>query len=134
MQGKISQLFAFSAIAITGGSLLVASSPIHRGLLGAATTPSAVAMNVERLDPGLDSIVPAKPVLERVATGPGFKWTEGPVWIPAGYLLFAEIPSNSIRKWTPGVGVSIFMQPSGWKESTPYTGHEPGSNGMTLDR
>jgi gluconolactonase len=90
-------------------------------------------MNVERLDPVLNSIVPAKPVLEKVATGPGFKWTEGPVWIPAGYLLFAEIPSNSIRKWTPGVGVSIFMQPSGYKDSAPFTGPEPGSNGMTLD-
>src|SRR6202167_6056139 len=133
MQGKISQLFAFSAIAITGGSLLVASSPIHRGLLGAATTPSAVAMNVERLDPGLNSIVPAKPVLEKVATGPWLTWTEGRVWIPACYLLLAEIPSSSIRKWTPGVGVSIFMQPSGYKGSAPFTGPEPGSNGMTLD-
>ena len=78
-------------------------------------------MNVERLDPALNSIVPANPVLEKAATGPGFKWTEGPVWIPAGYLLFAEIPSNSIRKWTPGAGVSIFMQPSGYKGYTsPY--------------
>jgi gluconolactonase len=93
-----------------------------------------VSMAVERLDPDLDMIVPPQPVLEKVATGPGFKWTEGPVWIPAGYLLFAEIPSNSIRKWTPGGGVSVFMQPSGWKSSTPYTGPEPGSNGMTLDR
>jgi gluconolactonase len=90
-------------------------------------------MKVERLDPALDQIIPDQPRLEKVATGPGFSWTEGPVWIPAGYLLFAEIPSNSIRKWSPGVGVSVFMQPSGWKESTPYTGHEPGSNGMTLD-
>jgi gluconolactonase len=86
---------------------------------------------VERLDPALDQIVPAQPVLEKVATG--FTWTEGPVWIPDGYLLFAEIPSNSIRKWTPGGGVSIFMQPSGYKGSTPYGGPESGSNGMTLD-
>src|SRR5580658_6826696 len=134
MQGKFSALLAVSAIAITSGSLLIASSPIHHGLLGAATTPSAVAMNVERLDPGLNSIVPAKPVLERVATGPGFKWTEGPIWIPSGHLLFAEIPSNSIRKWVPGGGVSTFMQPSGYKGSAPFTGPEPGSNGMTLDR
>ena len=90
-------------------------------------------MTVERLDPALDQIVPAHAHLEKVATGPGFKWTEGPVWIPAGYLLFAEIPSNSIRKWAPGVGVSVFLQPSGWKDSTPYSGPEPGSNGMTLD-
>ena len=73
MHGKISQLLALSAIAITSGSLLLASSPIHYRLLGAATSPSAVDMKVERLDPGLDSIVPAKPVLEKVATGPGFQ-------------------------------------------------------------
>jgi gluconolactonase len=99
----------------------------------AAEGPTPVAVKVERADSGLDNIVPAQPAFQKVATGPGFSWTEGPVWIPAGYLLFAEIPSNSIRKWTPGGGVSIFMKPSGWKEAQPYTGTEPGSNGMTLD-
>lgn len=139
IQRRVSRLIILSAI--TGGSVVVALSPNRDGLplnagLGrayAAETPAAVPVKVERLDPALDQIVPDQPRLERVATGPGFKWTEGPVWIPAGYLLFAEIPSNSIRKWTPGVGVSVFMQPSGWKDSTPYTGPEPGSNGMTLD-
>ena len=47
--------------------------------------------------------------------------------------MFAEIPSNTIRKWTPGSGVSIFLQPSGYKGSEPYGGPESGSNGMTLD-
>jgi gluconolactonase len=47
--------------------------------------------------------------------------------------MFADIPSNSIRQWTPGAGVSIFMQPSGYKGAAPYGGPEPGSNGMTLD-
>lgn len=118
------------AITITGGGAMITSSvSAAAGSSGEQPAP----IKVERLDPGLDLIVPGKPVLERVATGEGFKWTEGPVWIPSGHLLFAEIPSNSIRKWTPGSGVSIFMQPSGWKESAPYTGPEPGSNGMTLD-
>jgi gluconolactonase len=139
IQQRVSRLIILSAI--TGGAVVVAMSPNRDGLplnagLGrayAAETPATVPVKVERLDPALDQIIPDQPRLERVATGPGFKWTEGPVWIPAGYLLFAEIPSNSIRKWTPGVGVSVFMQPSGWKDSTPYTGPEPGSNGMTLD-
>ncbi|HEV2419296.1 MAG TPA: SMP-30/gluconolactonase/LRE family protein [Terriglobia bacterium] len=87
--------------------------------------------SVERLDPALNRIVPATAKIERVATG--FKWTEGPVWIHAGYLMFAEIPSNSIREWRPGQGVSIFMQPSGYLGKAPYGGPEPGSNGMTLD-
>jgi gluconolactonase len=99
----------------------------------AAPSTPVVPVKVERFDPALDALMSTKPVVEKVATGPGFKWTEGPVWIPAGYLLFAEIPSNSIRKWKPGAGVSIFMQPSGYKETTPYLGPEPGSNGMTLD-
>lgn len=91
------------------------------------TTPT-----IERLDPDLDLIVPAVPRLEKLATG--FTWTEGPVWMPSGYLLCADIPSNTIRKWAPGSGVSIFMQPSGYKGTVPYGGPEPGSNGMTLDR
>jgi gluconolactonase len=139
IQRRVSRLVILTAI--TGGAVVVALSSNRDGLpltaaLGsayAAETPATVPMKVERLDPALDQIMPDQPRLEKVATGPGFKWTEGPVWIPAGYLLFAEIPSNSIRKWTPGAGVSVFMQPSGWKEPAPYTGPEPGSNGMTLD-
>jgi gluconolactonase len=139
IQRRVSRLVILTAI--TGGAVVVALSSNRDGLpltaaLGsayAAETPATVPMKVERLDPALDQIMPDQPHLEKVATGPGFKWTEGPVWIPAGYLLFAEIPSNSIRKWTPGAGVSVFMQPSGWKEPAPYTGPEPGSNGMTLD-
>lgn len=88
---------------------------------------------IQKLNPGLNEIVPAGAKVDRVATDPSFKWTEGPVWIHAGYLLFAEIPSNSIRKWVPGGGLSVFMQPSGYKGSTPFAGPEPGSNGMTLD-
>jgi gluconolactonase len=104
--------------------------------LAAATLAGVLAFSqkpadVQTLSPDLKQIVPAQATVERVATG--FKWTEGPVWIHAGYLLFAEIPSNSIRKLTPGGAVSIFMQPSGYKGSTPFSGPEPGSNGMTLD-
>lgn len=105
-------------------------------VMAASHTPSdsktqTQPLKIERLDPALDSIVPSHPTLERVADG--FKWTEGPVWVPDGYLLFAEISSNSIRKLTPAGQVSLFMQPSGYKGKAPYGGPEPGSNGMTLD-
>lgn len=92
---------------------------------------STTKPTIERADAGLDSIIPAQPALEKIATG--FTWTEGPAWIQPGYLLFADIPSNSIRKWDPASGTSIFIQPSGYKGSAPYGGPEPGSNGMTLD-
>ncbi|MGI8958422.1 MAG: SMP-30/gluconolactonase/LRE family protein [Bryobacteraceae bacterium] len=94
---------------------------------------SATPESIQKFNPKINEIVPEGAKVERVATDPGFKWTEGPVWIHSGYLLFAEIPSNSIRKWVPGSDLSIFMQPSGYKSSTAFTGPEPGSNGMTLD-
>ena len=92
----------------------------------------APAASVDRLDPALDTIVPVDAKLEKVATG--YKWTEGPVWIPAGYLLFAEIPSNRIMKWTPGERAATFLQPSGYQGTETYKGPESGSNGMTLDK
>jgi gluconolactonase len=107
------------------GSVLVS-------IVGDAANEKTTALSVDRLDSSIDTIVPANATMERVATG--FTWVEGPIWIPAGYLLFAEITSNSIRKLTPDGTVSIFMQPSGYKGTAPYGGKEPGSNGMTLDR
>jgi gluconolactonase len=90
----------------------------------------AAPLKFDRLDPAADEIVPKGAKLERVATG--FTWTEGTVWA-GDSLYFADIPANTIHKWTPGKGVSIFLQPSGYKGSAPYGGPEPGSNGMTLD-
>jgi gluconolactonase len=86
---------------------------------------------IERLDAAVNELVPDEPLLERIATG--FTWTEGPIWLPSGRLLFADIPSNSIRRWGPGDGDTIFMQPSGYLGKAAFGGREPGSNGMTLD-
>ncbi len=88
-------------------------------------------VHLQVLDPAINTLVPAGSRLQRVASG--FKWTEGPVWMRGGSLLFAEIPSNSIRKWTAQGGTEIVRQPSGYAGEKPFTGPEPGSNGMTLD-
>jgi gluconolactonase len=90
------------------------------------------SLKLEDVTPALSSLISSHQTLQKLVTG--FKWTEGPVWINDGYVLFAEIPSNSIRKWSPRQGVSIFLQPSGYKGIAPYNGPESGSNGMTLDR
>ncbi len=53
----------------------------------------------------------------------GFDWVEGPVWFgDAGCLLFSDIPNNRILRWTPGVGISTYRQPSNY------------ANGHTRDR
>lgn len=127
-QFTLRSLLAFSAAAILCSLTLGAVSAAVGS--DAADSIASTPLKLDRLDASIDSIVPADAKLERVATG--FKWTEGPLWVK-DKLYFAEIPSNSIRTWTPGKGTAIFLQPSGYKGSTPYGGPEPGSNGMTLD-
>lgn len=57
---------------------------------------------------------------ERIATG--YRFTEGPVWSAAGYLLFSDIPANRIYQWTPDGNCVVFREPSG------------NSNGLLFDR
>jgi len=92
----------------------------------------AAVGSVERADPGLDAIVPAGAKIEKLADD--CTWTEGPLWIHSGFLLFADIPHNRIMKWTPAGALTIFMQPSGYTGKEAFKGPESGSNGMTLDR
>jgi gluconolactonase len=124
------RLIGFAVVAIAYTTVYYSR---HSAVAAPAISPSQILtmpLRVDRLDPAADRIIPAVPVLQRVATG--FTWTEGPVWV-GDSLYFAEIPSNSIRKWTPDKGVSIWLQPSGYKGAAPYGGREPGTNGMTLD-
>jgi gluconolactonase len=58
--------------------------------------------------------------VEKIAGG--FEFTEGPVWSPEGYLLFSDIPANTIYRWTPGsASAEVLRRPSGH------------SNGLTFD-
>lgn len=51
--------------------------------------------------------------LKQLATG--FDWAEGPVWFgDANCLLFSDIPNNRIMRWTPGVGLSVYREPSNY--------------------
>ena len=87
---------------------------------------------IDRKDPRFDKLVPKDAQIEVLAAG--FKWSEGPLWIKdGGYLLFSDIPRNSVMKWKEGEGVSLLLKPSGYTGVVDY-GNEPGSNGLTLDR
>ena len=126
-RNTLSPQLLFTGIAVAVALTLTAAvfaSPTADGVL------SSAPLQVDRQDPAIASILPAGAQLERVATG--FKWVEGPVWVKDS-LFFAEIPSNSIRRWIPGSGTSVFLQPSGYQGKQPYGGPESGSNGMTLD-
>ncbi len=43
-------------------------------------------------------VVPHGAVLERI--GINFEFTEGPAWHPKGFLVFSDIPGNTIYQWT----------------------------------
>ncbi len=86
---------------------------------------------IERLDPRLDKLVPKDARLEKL--GEGFKWSEGPVWLPdEKCLLFSDIPRNAVMQWKEGEGVRVFLKPSGYTGEDPRRG-ESGSNGLLLD-
>ncbi len=88
---------------------------------------------VHRLDPALDALIPQDAEIEVLAQG--FTWAEGPVWVGSeqdGYLLFSDIPRNTVFRWEEGEGITVFLHPSGYTGHT-YYGGEPGSNGLLLD-
>jgi len=87
---------------------------------------------IVREDPRLDQLIARDARIEVLASG--FEWSEGPVWIKdGGYLLFSDIPRNSVMKWKEGEGIALFMKPSGYTGVADYGG-EPGSNGLLLDK
>jgi gluconolactonase len=84
------------------------------------------------LDPRFDALVPKTAKLEKLADG--FSWVEGPVWDQqAKAILFSDIPNNVVHKWKEGDGLTEFLRPAGYTGSAPFTGREPGSNGLTWD-
>ena len=50
-----------------------------------------------------------------------------------GFLLWSDVPANTISKWSPGQAAAAFMKPSGFTGVGKYSA-EPGSNGLTLDK
>ena len=90
---------------------------------------------IERIDPAFDAIIPKDAVIEILAGG--FDWSEGPVWVAdkeGGHVLFSDIPKNMIWKWSEKGGLKEFLKPSGYTGKDAFTGKEPGSNGLALDK
>jgi gluconolactonase len=75
----------------------------------------------EAHDPIFETYVLGNAPVKQLATG--FDWVEGPVWFgDANCLLFSDIPSNRIMRWTPGDGVTTYRAASNY------------SNGHTRDQ
>lgn len=118
---------------------LLAAVTLTAGLAAPLSAQNSVNFptigEVVRLDPAMDDLIPKDAPIQVLTSG--FEWAEGPVWVAAsgnepGYLLFSDIPRNSIMKWVEGQGVSLFLKPAGYTGQVGY-GNEPGSNGLLLD-
>jgi len=104
-----------------------------RRILSQQSTDISTIGKIVRLDNRINELIPRDAKIELLASG--LEWSEGPLWIQeagGGYLLFSDIPRNSVMKWQEGAGVTLFMKPSGYTGVTDY-GREPGSNGLALD-
>ncbi len=93
--------------------------------------PRAVAADVLRLDPAIDAIVPKDAAFEKLAEG--FTFTEGPLWVPDGYLLFSDPNENRIYQWSPRGTLAIFRDRSGYAGVDIAEYGQPGSNGLAFD-
>jgi gluconolactonase len=76
-------------------------------------------MAVQVNSPAFLELVDEDAELERLGTG--FTFTEGPIWNPAGYLLFSDMPGDVRRRWDEQSGVQEVANPSNK------------GNGMTID-
>jgi gluconolactonase len=75
----------------------------------------------EIADPRFRAFVLANAALETLVTG--CRWLEGPVWFAdQQQLLFSDVPSNRVLRWSASGGCSVFREPAGFP------------NGHTRDR
>lgn len=103
-------------------------------LAGCATSTGSAADfpavgRVTTFDPSLQAVVAADAKIEKITEG--FTWSEGPTWVAAGnYLLFTDVPENTLYRWSERDGLSVFLKPSGY--DGPDTGvlREAGANGL----
>jgi len=97
-----------------------------------AADPANVG-SVTRLSPALDRIIAPSASVEILAQG--FRWAEGPVWVPQGdYLLFNDPPANILYRWRAGQGAKPFLSPSGLQTAVPPGVREAGLNGLAIDK
>jgi gluconolactonase len=84
-------------------------------------------------DPAFHTVIAPDARIEKLAEG--FTWAEGPAWIAgengqAGYLLFTDVPENTLYRWSEREGHSVFLKPSGYAGTDTSALREAGANGL----
>jgi gluconolactonase len=126
MHAKICRRVSLAAVLLGGMFTLTANA--------AESTDAAknALATLESLDPRFDALIAPDARIEKIADD--LAWSEGPLWdARTNSLLFSDIPRNLIKVWHADKGVSTFLERSGYTGAPPFTGREPGSNGLTFD-
>lgn len=111
--------FAIPLLAMLAACATAEAPPQHSPAIGRLTT----------FDASFQDVVAADARIEKIAEG--FTWSEGPAWIRAGgYLLFTDVPENTLYRWSERDGLSVFLKPSGYDGPDLGALREPGANGL----
>ncbi|HSG64190.1 MAG TPA: SMP-30/gluconolactonase/LRE family protein, partial [Gammaproteobacteria bacterium] len=130
-----------------GGWLLgvVALWPLAVVAQTPAQTHSARPFRIVEHDSALAALI--SPDAELELLGDRFGLTEGPVWVPGdgdGYLLFSDLISNVIYRWSEGEPITVYLDRSGYSgDDITHAGYQTrrgrmavlliGPNGLALD-
>ena len=109
------------------------------------TESSERAFRIDAMAPEMHELV--SPDAELELLGDRYGLTEGPLWMDDGndgFLLFTDLISNAIFKWTPAEGTSVFLDDAGYSgNDINNAGFQAmrgrmrviliGPNGLTLD-
>lgn len=92
---------------------------------------NAIFGSIERIDRGLDNLIDSAATLEILSDG--YEWSEGPLWVESEkMLLFSDVPTNTVYKWTEEDSIEVYLKPSGYTASNASNSEEEGSNGLAL--
>lgn len=112
-------------------SLLACQGAFAQNLTSLLVKDSAIG-KIELYDSSAAAFIDSNAAIEVI--GKNYKWSEGPVWVPARkMLLFSAVLENKIYKWDGKGSPTVYLTPSGYTD-TAYRDGENGSNGLALDK
>jgi gluconolactonase len=118
--------------AVLVAALLAATTACVPAVEPAAADTYATIGRITAYDDSFRTIVAPDARIERIAEG--FAWSEGPLWMRDGqYLLFNDVPGNTMYRWSPREGLSVFLKPSGYSGPDMAGLREAGANGLDAE-
>lgn len=106
--------------AIKNNILEIFNQSLDLGKMPGGIQRNTIPINKNEAKTAMQSFIEGTDNLEKIVSG--FQFLEGPIWHPQGFLLFSDIPGNTIYKLTAQQTAEVFRRPSGK------------SNGNTIDR